>query len=86
MIDIGPYCLLERNCCSCGIEMYDRTEPITDGSQDIIYLCFAYAKKSKGYINILEQPTANNIAPASPMTNELWAKFIAPREENNEEK
>jgi len=86
MIDIGPYCLLERNCCSCGIEMYDRTEPITDGSQDIIYLCFDCAKKSKGYINILERPAENNIAPASPMTNELWAKFIAPREENNEEK
>jgi hypothetical protein len=79
--DVGPYCLLEKKCNDCGKEIGNIIEPITDGSQDIVYLCFACAKKSKGYINILEHPTENNIAPASPMTDELWAKFSAPRKE-----
>jgi hypothetical protein len=78
---IGPYCLLEANCSKCGKEMHDRSEPITDGAQDITYVCEECFKNMNGYVQILVHPTKSRIAPASPMTDELWAKFSAPREE-----
>jgi hypothetical protein len=78
---IGPYCLIEPNCSKCGKEMHDRSEPITDGAQDITYVCEECAKNMNGYVQILVHPTKSRIAPASPMTDELWAKFSAPREE-----
>ena len=77
---IGPYCLLEANCFKCGKEMHDRSEPITDGAQDISYLCEECASNLNGYVQCLVQPSTN-FQPASPMTDELWAKFSAPRKE-----
>lgn len=79
---IGPYCLLEANCFKCGKEIHDRSEPITNGTQDISYLCEDCASNLNGYVQCLVQPT-EGLHPPTPIANleELWEKFIAPREE-----
>ena len=70
---VGPYCLLEANCSKCGKEMHDRSEPITDGAQDITYLCHDCYKT--GYVNFIPTKTPLNVTSFS------WEEFSKPREE-----
>ena len=52
--DVDPYCLIEKNCITCGKEIGDITEPITDGACDIVYTCLECAENYIQNINELD--------------------------------